>query len=53
MTIIPHLFFADAVFRCQITGKICYDGNCQDCLIAAYFASIDYDKFRRIIEELE
>lgn len=53
MTKIPHLFFADAVFQCQISGKLCYDGNCLDCTTAAYFMSFDDYKLERILEELE
>lgn len=32
------LVFADAVFSCQITGKICpIDGYCSECIVASYF----------------
>ena len=32
------LVFADAVFACHITGKLCpHDGHCSDCIVASYF----------------
>lgn len=53
MTKIPHLCFADAVFQCKISKKICQHGNCQECTVAAYFMSFDYDKLERIVYDIE
>jgi len=51
MNEISDLIFADAVFSCQISGKLCQNnGECSECDIASYFISLDADTWLRIRE---
>jgi len=40
---IPFLCFAETVFRCEISGKICEHGNCHECIVASYFIEFRRD----------
>lgn len=50
---INDLDFAEAVFRCEITGLFCHDGDCSDCQVAAYFCSWDDKQVGKIYDDIQ
>ena len=38
---VADLEFAEAVFRCEISGELCMDGICSECEVALHFVDVE------------